>query len=187
MRGWLAEFSNAFGPPGFDLVVLPIQVAVPRVQGGEVALVISVAEPPAKWFVTPLGREGIVFVTPSSNPVTTLSSRALADILAGRSARWDSLGGPSEAVQPIIPLPGDDLRAWIEARLLRGSPAASNSRLADSPERSAAWTRADPAAIGYVPLAVDLNGLHALAVDGVTPTQATIDGGRYPFVVDILA
>ncbi len=187
LRGWLAEFSNAFGPPGFDLVVLPIQVAVPRVQGGEVALVISVAEPPAKWFVTPLGREGIVFVTTSSNPVTTLSSRALADILAGRSARWDSLGGPSEAVQPIIPLPGDDLRAWIEARLLRGSPAASNSRLADSPERSAAWIRADPAAIGYVPLAMDLNGLHALAVDGVAPTQATIDGGRYPFVVDILA
>jgi hypothetical protein len=187
LRGWLEEFSNAFGPPGFDLVVLPIQVAIPRVQGGEAALAISVAEPPTKWFVTPLGREGIVFVTPSSNPLTTLSLQALADILAGRSARWDPLGGPTAAIQPIIPLPGDDLRVWIEARLLPGSPAASNSRLADSPEHSAAWVRVDPAAIGYVPMAMDLNGLRALAVDGIAATPSTVAGGRYPFVVDILA
>ncbi len=187
LRGWLTEYSNAFGPPGFDLVVVPIQVAIPRVQGGEAALAISIAQPPAKWFVTPLGREAIVFVTPSSNAVKSLSSQSAADILAGRTARWDSLGGPSQAIQPIIPLPGDDLRAWVEARLLRGSTAASNSRLADSPERSVTWIRADPGAIGYVPLAADLTGLQALSIDGAAATQATIKDGQYPFVADVLA
>lgn len=187
VRAWLTEYSNTSGAPGFDLVALPIQVALSRVQGGEAALAISIARPPAKWFVTPLGREGIVFVTPASNPVKSLPLQSVADILAGRTARWDSVGGPSLAIQPIIPLPGDDLRAWIEAHLLRGSTAASYSRLADSPERSATWIRADPGAIGYVPSAADLTGLQALSIDGVAATQASVDDGRYPLIADILA
>ncbi len=187
VRAWLTEYSNTSGVPGFDLVALPIQVALPRVQRGEAALVISIALPPAKWFVTPLGREGILFVTPASNPVKSLSLRSAADILAGRTVRWDSLGGPSLTIQPIIPLPGDDLRAWIEAHLLRGSTAASYSRLADSPDRSAIWIRADPGAIGYVPSAADLTGLQALSIEGVAATQASVEDGRYPLVADILA
>lgn len=187
LRGWLTEYSNASGPPGFDLVALPIQVALPKVQAGQAALAISIAPPPAKWFVTPLGREGIVFVAPASNPVKSLTLQSVSDILAGRTVSWDSVGGPSLAIQPIIPLPGDDLRAWIESRLLSGSTAASNSRLADSPGRSAGWIRSDPGAIGYVPVAEDRTGLQALSIDGVAATQASVEDGRYPLVADILA
>lgn len=142
----------------------------------------------------PLCREAVVFAVNADNPVTDISSDALARVYAGKIVDWAELGaeglgqivayqcGENSAVRqafdgacgfsPLMPAPegftGD--RDW-EDELVTGPVSYRNL----------------PNAIGVSlkPLCRDLleaGEIRLLTVDGVAPSDECVEKGEYPFV-----
>lgn len=169
---------------GLGLQILARPAALDAVAAGELELVVSASEPPAGWFVTPLGWERVVFAVHPGNPVRALSLQELASIFRGQTVNWDALGGPDLAIQPVIPLEGDELRDHLAGRLLEGRRFTTLALLGPSPEATLAWVGQDPGAIGILPLSTANDRVALIQVEGI---EARDREGRYPLEMEVLA
>lgn len=187
VSGWVAGYHASHGQSLFRLDILPPAAALKAVEEGEADLLVAGIEPPAGWFVTPLGKEGIAVIVNPEIPVRSFSIETLADLFTGRIASWEVLGGPASAVQPVVPLGGDELRARFEGLVLSGSPSTPAAYLAPSPEAMVSLVGESAGAIGVLPLSALSESVRVVRVDGVLPGPSTIASGSYPFTLDVLA
>ena len=185
--GWAQEYVEGTGPLPFDLEVVHATVALQGVKSGDYAVAIGALEPEQGWFATPLASDPITVVTGSGAGVQQLPSSALVELLAGRVTNWSSLGGSDRTVQPVIPLPEDDLRAVLDDQLMLGRPFASSSLLAADPEQALALLDEDPGAIALIPLSALPDTATPLRLDGALPTQDDSTANAYGLIAAVLA
>ncbi len=176
-RGAL-DFFVALYPPG------EIEAAL---ENGEADLAVAGQVPPPGWFATPLGDEATLVILPLSNPVQSLSLSELAALFSGRVQNWHSLDGPSRAVQPYIPLPGDALREHFAASILREEGFTSNAILAPSPTAMLDAVGADSGGIGLLPAPLLDESVKAVALDGQPPSDGEPPEDAYPLRVPVIA
>lgn len=126
-----------------------------------------------------------VAVVHPTNPVRDLTRRALAEVASGRAARWSELGGGDRAVALIVREHCPEYREPIRTELL-GEAAWSRKAILVKTDKEIVETVARfPGGLGLVswvfarPL-VEAGQLALLSVDGVVPTAATVESGRYP-------
>lgn len=174
-------------PLGFGLRIQPWAAAVQQVDGGEFSLLLSPAEPPSGWFVTPVGWEGIVFAVHPENRIRGLDREELVAVFSGLVGSWDELGGNATPVEPIIPMMGDELRDAVAEILMDGRPFSSGALLGPTPELTLALVGEHPGAIALLPLASMTSTGRALIIDQVAPSPASVSEGSYPFRVEVLA
>jgi hypothetical protein len=174
-------------PLGFGLQIRPLEAGVQQVEEGEFSLLVSPAEAPGGWFVTPVGWEGIVFVVHPENRVRGLDREQLVAIFSGLVGSWDELGGTATPVEPIIPLAHDELREALEEILMDGRPFSSGALLGPTPELTLSLVGKHPGAIAVLPLASMTRAGRALIIDRVGPSLATVSDGTYPLRVEVLA
>lgn len=184
---WLEAYSEFYGPPDFDLDVLQEDMAVEEARAGGVVAMLTVLDPPEGWFAAPVALDAIAVVVHPSNTVRSLRLQDLADVFSGRVRSWETLGGASAAVQPVIPLPGDGLRLRFEVMAMGGSPASSSALLAPVPAAVLALVAEDAGAIGYLPLSQVTEEVRLVRIDEILPGASTIADGRYPMRLTILA
>ncbi|MDR2749582.1 MAG: substrate-binding domain-containing protein [Clostridiales bacterium] len=143
-----------------------------------------------KLLLTPIGRDALVFVANSKNPITNLTQDDIRQIYAGQITNWQDLGGNNEKIRLYQP-PGDP-KDYFE-RLMGDSKALDpEMRIADlSFNTKPSYFVNHKNAIGYTSIFfLDMDnhpGIKALSVDGVAPTAETIRSGEYPLSVDICA
>lgn len=136
---------------------------------------------------TEYARSPLVFAVPVKTRVTALSLAQLADIYAGRMSHWPD-GGP---VRPVLRQAGDDNtlavrqmspaldQALTIAEQRQGLPFATTD------QETADKLESIPGALGVVALCLiqsEGRALRPLALDGVEPTLAHAQTGRYPYL-----
>ncbi|OGO10094.1 MAG: hypothetical protein A2Y93_01055 [Chloroflexi bacterium RBG_13_68_17] len=183
----LRAYTQAEGVPSFDLEPWLEEAAAEAVESGELSLIISGREPPPGWFATPLWTEGIAVVVNSDNPRRAATLSELAAMFAGTLHDWEDLQGDPGPVTVVIPFPGDSLRTRFESLVLDGARITPAAALALSATDVVAQVEADPGAIGILALSQVPESVRLVRVDGVLPSQSTVDDGRYPLSLAVLA
>ncbi len=169
--------------------------ALEAVAQGKVALVATArpADPRTPLeqglVYTPIAWDALTAITHPNNPVKALTLAQLRDVFAGRIRDWSELGGPAKAINVYAVAGPQDGVEWSYRRLLYGD---GNARIAArrwyiNTKQLEDAVAIDPAAIAFSVLSNTQahKGIRALAIDGVTPSLATIEAGRYPLITPL--
>lgn len=133
----------------------------------------------------PLGRDPVVFVAGAGVEVRSVSAAQVVDIYAGRIVDWSALGGRGGPIRVIGRESSDTSRQAIQ-RVIKPfesmvfDPAVKVVHL--DPQMIELLDRY-PGSLGFVnrsALAACRTPVVVLALDGVEPTRANVDAGRYP-------
>lgn len=150
----------------------------------------------AELIITPIAKEGFVFVVHKDNPINSLTQEQLRGIFSGKIKNWKELGGSDEEVVPVQ-------RNWDS-----GSHTAIIDFMGDVPLTDMAeddsvklalsmggmietvWMTGS-GAIGYNifswsgrnGMAFGMGHLKFLAVDGVEPSIENLSDNSYPLMV----
>ena len=150
----------------------------------------------ADLVITPIAKEGFVFLLHKDNPIDSLTQEQLRDIFSGKIKNWRQLGGLNEAIVPVQ-------RNWDS-----GSQTAIIDFMGDVPLTDMAednsillavsmgamietvWTTGS-GAIGYniyswslgLGSIFGMENLKLLAVDGIEPSIENLSNSSYPLMV----
>lgn len=138
-----------------------------------------------------VARDALVFAVHPSVTVTSLTSQQLRDIYTGKVTNWSKVGGNDLAIKVLV-RPEDETPTGILRKegavfgpaTVFGPGAVLLARAEDMVE--AILTTAD--AIGYTSLGaitMESKQFKTVMVDGVAPSAANVESGRYPYFMEL--
>ncbi len=136
---------------------------------------------------TVVARDGIAVVVHASNPIRALSLAQLRGIYAGELRNWRQVGGRDARITVITREDGSGTRDAFEQFVMGSDHNIAPSALVTAYSGGLRkMVSQDASAIGYVTFSQLNAQVHALAIDGVMPTEPSIASGQYrlqrPFV-----
>ena len=150
-----------------------------------------------KLEITPLGRDGLVFLVNANNPVDNLSREQLVGIYSGAITDWSVVGGeegPIAAFQRNQESGSQTLFIGLLMKDIAPMEPPSELRPASMGGLIDAIAAYDGSggAIGfsvfyYANLMYENPSLKILSVDGITPSAESIGNKKYPLVNDFYA
>lgn len=135
------------------------------------------------------GRDAIVFATGGKVAVNSLTAAQFADVFSGRVTNWRDLGGEPAPIRLVVREESDSTMMLLRARLapfrtLRvGETAKMVTRTQDMLDMLTRYKTA----IGWATRsAIQAAGgnVRALALGGVSATEAAVASGKYPVVTE---
>ncbi len=135
---------------------------------------------------TTLALDGIAVIVNPGNPVNDLSLETIGAIYKGEITNWKDVGGDDQEIVLIGREAGSGTRDGFES--ITGTEDACQYRQELTSTGDVITTVAgNPAAIGYASLASVKETVKALSVDGIVPSEETVQDGSYvvqrPFVL----
>lgn len=141
--------------------------------------------------IKPIGRDALVFLCNSQNPVRSLTEGQLADIYAGVLTNWKDVGGTSAPIEAFQRPEGSGSQTLMEKLVMRGRTMAAApasyvlTEMGELLDKVAAYDNSGNA-LGYSVYYYARNmyqrpNLRFLSVNGVAPTSETIRDGSYPY------
>jgi phosphate transport system substrate-binding protein len=129
---------------------------------------------------TIVARDGIAVIVHAQNPVRALSLAQLRAIYAGGIRNWREVGGANASITVITREDGSGTRDTFQERVMGAGVSIAREALVTAYSGGLRKMVAeDPHAIGYVTFSQLDERVHAIALDGVLPTEDTIRDGRY--------
>ncbi|MEM7202985.1 MAG: substrate-binding domain-containing protein [Planctomycetota bacterium] len=190
-----AALEDAFerANPDWDLVILPCsdrggieEVSLGRVEAALVAVPPSAKDLDQGVRSRLLGYHAAAPVVAPSSTVRNISAAQLRGILTGTVQKWQEVAYYRGSIRVAV---GPDCLETqrLLGLLIPGEKLTASARRADSPDALVSEVGPDPASLGIVSLAAldRLGGARPVAVDGVTPSAAHIQQGRYPFAAEV--
>lgn len=127
---------------------------------------------------TVLAYDGIAVVVHPDNAVSDLSMEQIADIYTGKITNWNQVGGADAEIVLIGREAGSGTRDGFES--ITGTKEACQYRQELTSTGDVITTVSqNPGAIGYASLSSVKDTVKALSVDGVMPTEETVQDGSY--------
>ncbi|HVY32263.1 MAG TPA: phosphate ABC transporter substrate-binding protein [Polyangiaceae bacterium] len=126
-----------------------------------------------------VARDAIAIVVHPTNPVGDLSLDDVRDLYTGAIGNWRALGGPARPVSLITREEGSGTRTAFEGSVMRGQTIAPGALVQDSTGAVRQMVGSDPAAIGYISLGLVDRSVKALRLNGVPPTEQSVDDASY--------
>jgi len=123
---------------------------------------------------------GFALVTNPSAGVKSLTRKQLQDIFSGKIANWKAVGGADQKVVPVNRPRSSGTRAVFLKTIMGSVPLDENGLVQDATGTVISAVKQTPGAVSYVALSGIGGGVNIVAVDGVMPTPATIETGKYP-------
>lgn len=144
--------------------------------------------------IDPLGRDGLVFMANTQNPVNDLSVKQLFDIYTGKITNWNQVGGNDEAIKPFQRNADSGSQTLFMKLLMDGKepmdpPTELKQATMGGLIDAVAEYDGEGSSIGYS-VYYYANLMHAnpslklLSVDGVAPSNESIENGTYPLTND---
>ncbi|MDR1714117.1 MAG: substrate-binding domain-containing protein [Coriobacteriales bacterium] len=148
--------------------------------------------------MTPIAQDAFVFIVNVDNPVDSLTVEQVREIYEGKITNWKQVGGNNEKILAFQREVGSGSQTIMLSEVMQGremvSPPKEETYFGMSAlvVAVAADYRNYAAALGYS-FRFYVSGMQAnpnvkmLAIDGVEPTVANIESGRYPFIATLYA
>lgn len=135
---------------------------------------------------TTLALDGIAIIVNPSNPVSDLSLENIAKIYKGEITNWKDVGGNDGEIVLIGREAGSGTRDGFESITDTEDECKYRQELTSTGD-VITTVSGNPNAIGYASLASVKDTVKVLSVDGVSPSEATVQDGSYkvqrPFVL----
>ena len=157
----------------------------------------QVAESGVELEVKPIGRDALVFLANEDNPVDNLTTQQLLNIYSGEATNWKQVGGADIPIVAYQRSEDSGSQTMFRKLLIQDNP------LMDAPSELAPGGMGELVdqvasynntanALGfsvyyYIEQMYRQPGLKLLSVDGVAPTDATIENQSYPLCNDFFA
>lgn len=147
----------------------------------------------ADLIITPIAKEGFVFIVHETNPVKSLTRQQLKDIYSGKIKNWKEVGGKDQEIYLI----GRNLDSGSETAMLNfmGDTPLTSDEYFHAPSMgfmldavSNTWEHGG-AAIGYtiyswsIEQFLDEKSIRILEVNDVLPSDETLADDSYPLLV----
>ena len=114
--------------------------------------------------------------------VTSLKRDEIIKIFStGEITNWKQVGGPNLPIVPVVRPATSGTRDTFRKYILEGRDESGKLLTTDSSDTVRDTVANTPGAIGYLAMPYVNNAVHAVAIDGATPTQANIESGKYLF------
>ncbi|MDR1329006.1 MAG: substrate-binding domain-containing protein [Oscillospiraceae bacterium] len=144
----------------------------------------------ADLVVTPIAKEGFIFVLHKDSPVNSLTQQQLRDIYSGKITNWKDVGGRDEEIIPYIRNLNSGSQTAM-ADFMDGEPiiGEEDNIFAGMLLLLTQVENAGSPGIGYniyswsILQNLDAMDLKTVAVDGVKPDNKTLADGSYPLMV----
>ena len=144
--------------------------------------------------ITPIGRDGLVFLVNEDNPLNSLTQNQLVSIYTGEVTNWAEVGGEDLNIVAFQRVDGSGSQTMFLKLLMQGTePMEAPTELTPGGmggliEMLSSFDGSAPA-IGYSVYyyVSEMNqdpNLKLLQVDGVAPTNETLADGSYPLIND---
>ncbi len=135
---------------------------------------------------TILAYDGIAVIVNPNNPVEDLSIETIADIYTGEITNWSEVGGDDKEIVLIGREAGSGTRDGFESITGTEDLCEYRQELTSTGDVIATVAQNENA-IGYASIASVKDSVKMLSVDGVMPSEATVQDGTYtvqrPFVL----
>ncbi|MBE0603732.1 MAG: substrate-binding domain-containing protein, partial [Deltaproteobacteria bacterium] len=138
----------------------------------------------------PIGRDALVFVAGSAVSVRGVTSVRMADTFAGRITDWRELGGRPGPIRAIGRESGDSSRKALASRIdgFRDISYGPGVKVVLSDPQVLTLLDRFDTSLGFL----NRSAVHdartkvvPLALDGVEPTPANLESGRYPVWLEL--
>ncbi len=187
VKTWFDGYLQVNPDSFISLANQPPETALASLEDGIGEIIIGGLTPPAGWFATPLSEDGIVVVIHADLRLRDLSIDELTAIFTGTLSNWDSLADTDLQIQPVIPLPGDEVRDTFQSTVMSGQRYTNNALLGPTPAAVLQLIDENEGAVGFLPYSAVEDKGRPIRVEGILPGDATIRDGRYPLPITILA
>jgi phosphate transport system substrate-binding protein len=126
-----------------------------------------------------VARDGIAVVVHPDNPIDAITIESIKAIYTGEISRWDDMGGKGSIVVVSRDAASGTFEAFNELALHKAKLTDEALMLASNLEiaRTVAQT---PGAIGYIGLGYLTDNVKALTVEGIMPSEKTVNDDSYP-------
>jgi len=200
-----------------EVICLDNEEAYRALSSGELSLILTTEEPSAElnaslrgagdsFVLEKIASDALIFYTPDSNPVKSLTVQELTRLFSGEVTDWRSFSGDHMTIIPRL-LPSDSfyhgllkdiLLSGEEPDVISGSFSLASGEdpltlsLGSGQTESGSTDLLEAGSISYGSYFLlsscgkDL-GIRMMAVSGVSPSQKTLSNGKYPFTYPIYA
>lgn len=150
------------------------------------------AESGVKLELAPIGKDALVFMRNTGNPVTSLTEEQLRDIYSGVIQNWKEVGGEEKEIIDFQRPENSGSQTLMEKLVMKGTPMEDApvtrkiSSMGAILEQVASYQNSADA-LGYSVYyyarnMYEIPGLAFMSVNGVAPDRDTIYDGSYPFI-----
>ena len=144
---------------------------------------------------TPIALDAFIFlVNPFFNPITSLTIEEIRDIYTGKITNWNEVGGNDIPISPLARNPNSGSQELMESLVMNGLD------LAEFPIMEITTMGGVFDAIFYHPAAIsytvryyreyilrDRHNTKVIAIEGIHPSDETINNRSYPLVANVYA
>jgi phosphate transport system substrate-binding protein len=123
--------------------------------------------------------DGIAIVVNPKNSLTELDIVTLKNIYTGKVSNWKALGGPDQTIVVVSRDVASGTYEVFGEKVLKGSKVREDALMLASNKAVATTVAETPGAIGYVGLGFLSEGVKALKIEGVMPSEKTVRDGEY--------
>jgi phosphate transport system substrate-binding protein len=133
---------------------------------------------PLRWAL--VGYDALGVFVHAANPVRSLARGELKGIFTGALRRWAAVGGAETDIVPVTELRSGGRGTVVEFRRLTldGADYGPARELEDAPDCLRA-VAAEPGGITVASMSMAVEGVRAVAIDGVEPGAAQVRAGAY--------
>ncbi|HTB82348.1 MAG TPA: phosphate ABC transporter substrate-binding protein [Candidatus Sulfotelmatobacter sp.] len=130
-----------------------------------------------------LGSYTVTILVNAANPVSNLTSNQVQNIFTGKISNWKEVGGPDAPVHLFVRDPVSGTHLGFKELAMANQDYAVQARFLTNYAGIADAVAQDPNGIGYSGLdASPAAGTKIVSVDGVAPSVATVNNGKYSYV-----
>ncbi len=126
-----------------------------------------------------IARDGIAVVVNKKNPIKLITLAKVKDIYTGKIGNWKEIGGLD---QKIVIISRDTASGTFESfkdLVLKKEKVVGGALMLASNKAIASTVQNTPGAIGYVGIGFLSDDISALSVDGVLPSNKTVNDNTY--------
>lgn len=126
--------------------------------------------------------DGIGVIVNASSPVAALTKRQVEQIFTGDITDWSQVGGAPGKISIYTRNTSSGTYSDFKELAMKKRDYAGSSQKMAGNEQIAAEVARNPNGIGYVGLAyLHDPGIKVVAIDGATPTEASVLAKKYPY------
>lgn len=156
----------------------------------------AIAETGAELEVKPIALDAFIFMANEDNPVKSLTQDEIVGIYAGQITNWSQIGGEDKAIVPFQRNENAGSQTAMKSLVMKGQEMVEPRMLEigtmDGLLEAVASYNNDASALGYsyyyyANLMYRTPGLRFMAVDGVMPSNESVQKGEYPYIAQYYA